>query len=87
MALLAPIPPGPELVVSSSVLSIGTLVLAAVWYRSWLIVIDRTHKWLLRHPELGDGKRVLGFFAALLEYPLVIGVLVLAVLVGLDAAS
>jgi len=43
--------------------------LMLVWLRTFAVVLERTHVYLLGHPSLGERGRVLRFLAMLVAYP------------------
>ena len=84
---LAPIPGGLLRAIAAVGLILSSVVLFAVWYRSWLIVLDRVHVRLLRHPEVKDRWRVLAFYATVAGYPLLSWATLLVILVAIDTLA
>jgi len=78
---MEPRPRGP---VIGLVIAIALGALAAIWFRSWFVVMDRAHLFLSSHPELGDLGRQVRFFGAFLGYPLAWGAALAVVIAVLD---
>lgn len=62
------------------VVGVALATLAVIWFRSWFVVMERAHVYLLAHPELGDLGRQVRFFTAFLGYALASGAIVSALL-------
>jgi len=72
--------PRPSGLLAGLAAGVALLSLYLIWFRSWVVVLDRTHAYLLARPHLGDARRLAGFFGALVGYPLV----AIALLVALE---
>jgi hypothetical protein len=62
--------PRPSGVVAGSVAAIALVSLFVIWFRSWFVVGDRIHAYLLARPGFGDAGRKIRFFAAFGGYAL-----------------
>jgi hypothetical protein len=60
--------------------AVAVLSLTMIWFRSWAVIADRAHAWLMARPELGDPARLLAFFGAFIGYA-VVSVVVVVLLV------
>jgi len=76
--------PRPSGLGAALVVGVAYWTLAAIWFRSWFVVMDRAHVHLLSHPELGDLGRQLRFFAAFVSYALASAAIFIAILVLLS---
>jgi hypothetical protein len=72
-----PRPAGPLAGLVAAIAMVGA---ALIWFRSWAVITDSAHGWLIVRPELGDPVRVLGFFGAFIGYA-VVSVVVVVLLV------
>jgi hypothetical protein len=80
LALLVVWRPRPAGPLAGLVAAVAVLGLGLIWVRSWAVITDRAHAWLISRPELGDPARVLGFFGAFIGYA-VVSVVVVVLLV------
>lgn len=84
MGALLVVEPRPSGVVVGAVALIALGALAAIWFRSWFVVLDRAHSYLMSHPEFGDRGRRIRFWGAVLGYPLAWGVGIIALVAVFD---
>ncbi len=84
LAVLAPfvVTSRPSGIPAAVVVLVASVSIFILWLRSWMVVLERAHTYLLRRADLGDGRRFLGFFAVLVGYPIAtfVPILVIAIL-------
>ena len=67
---LEPLPPEFR-IPAAGALIVAYLAGLVVWIRSWSVVIERTHVWLIARPDLGDVRRVALFLGLFVGYGIV----------------
>ena len=62
------IEPPPTGILAGTIVAVPLTTLCVLWFRTWIVVIGRTHRALLARPELGDTGRLARFWTTLVLY-------------------